>query len=286
MEAGSTEVTEVVEAATVLSLLAGQEAQAVHDDMAGALQALDHAGQQVHDEAERVAGILDDLPARCDTTEAAVRALLAGAREDAARLAELRTRLLASVEESTQQVTDGFQGLQGRVQDLQERMQARLTEAEAAVQKLREAVEKARDGWGEWHRGLKEEMEKLRATATEMADAFVASLGAVTVVAGRTVVDALNTAVKAHNEAQESLRSTLTSETANGPADQTWVTAALQPVRAAAQELAQVPPAATDALKSDADALSQRAEAAISALGGIASALDRAVPSASSVVGG
>jgi hypothetical protein len=286
-EAGGTEVAEVVDAATALTLLAAQEAQAVHDDMAGARQALDHAGQQVHDEAERIAGIVDDLPARCDTTEAAVRALLATAREDAARLAELRARLLAGMEESTQQVVDGFQGLQGRVQELQERMQARLTEAEAAVQKLREAVEKARDGFGGWHRGVKEQMEKLGAMATEMAEAFVASVGTFTVVAGRNVVDALNTAVKAHNEAHESLRSALTSETANGPEpDETWVTAALAPVRAAVQELALVPPPATDALKADTDAVAQRAEAALSALSGIAGALDRAVPSASSIVGG
>jgi FtsZ-binding cell division protein ZapB len=255
--------------------------------MAGARQALDHAGQQVADEAERISGVLDDLPARCDTTEAAVRALLAAAREDATRLAELRARLLAGMEESTQQVVDGFQGLQGRVQELQERMQARLTEAEAAVQKLREAVEKARDGFGGWHRGVKEQMEKLGAMATEMAEAFVASVGTFTVVAGRNVVDALNTAVKAHNEAHESLRSALTSETANGPEpDETWVTAALAPVRAAVQELALVPPPATDALKADTDAVAQRAEAALSALSGIAGALDRAVPSASSIVGG
>jgi len=283
-EAVASEAAAVLDGATQIELLARQEAEAVHKDMAEALAAITHAQEQVHEAAGQAGGVIDDIPARADTAEAAVKELLAAVREDVTHLSELRARLLSTVDASEQQVNAEFHDLDLRVQELQTRLEARLDEAEAEVKELRQAVETAHTDLEERHRSVIEGLHTLSTRATALAHAFGDSLEAVTVVVGRSVVAMLNAAVEAHNEAQQSLRTSLTNETPSAPdPDQTWVTQAVQPLSDAVSTLELVPPAAVDALKAAAESIVHEAGEALESLSAIAHSLEQAVPHVSTV---
>lgn len=285
-EAATKEVAEVLEGATALTDFALAEADALHKDIADALEAIGHARGQVDTEAGRASTVLDDLPARADATESAVRELLAGVREDVTHLSELRARLLTRVDESNQQTDTEFQDLARRVQDLQERLEARLTAADDHVKQLRQAVDEARTHLGDDQHRLREAIQSLGVLGTDKAHAFVGSMHAVMVIIGRNVVEFCNDVLKAHNDGLKALRAGFTDESPAAPdPSETWVHEALQPIRDAVAEFALLPPPAEESLGDSATSIVQKADKALTALDAIARSLEHAAPAVSSLGG-
>jgi uncharacterized membrane-anchored protein YhcB (DUF1043 family) len=286
-QAAATEAGEVLEGANAIGGLAVDEAEALHRAMAEALEAIGQAREEIDIEAGRTSAVLDGLPARADTTEAAVRALLAGVQADAAHLAELRARLLARVDESTQHAETELRDLERQVHDYQERLESRLAEAADHVTRLRQAVDEGRTHLGEEEHRLREAIQSLGVMATDQAHAFAASLHAVLLVLGRRIVEFCNHVVESHNGAVLAWRSRMTDETPAAPApSETWVQQALQPIRDALAELALLPQPAAEALRDSAASIVQDADKALSALASITHSLEHALPTNLPTAGG
>ena len=280
-EAATVEAAETLEGATALGSLASEEAEALHDEMAQALEAIGHARAQVDFESDRASGALEELPARANATQAAVRELLSGVREDVAALSDLCARLLSRVDQSTREADLGLQDLESRVQELQGRLESRLTEASAQVSSLRQAVDDGRARLGEEQQSLREAIQALGLLGLDIASEFDASLHAVALVLGRNVVECLNHALASHNDAFIALRTGLTSESPSTSApgsSETWVREALQSIPDAMAESADLHQPARELLEDSATSILQKADRALTALEAIAGSLERAVP--------
>ena len=270
----------LLEGASALGEMAVEEARTLHQEMADALAALGHARERVDTEADRAASVLEDLPARADAAEGAVRLLLSGVRQDAAHLGEVRLSLLTRMRESSEKADVELQELARRAQELQERLDARLQEAEDHVARLRSAVADGRTQLAAEQSTLREAISSLAVLGDEKAHGFADSLHALLVILGRNVVEFVNTLVPSHNEALQKLRTGFTDESPGaGAPDETWVEEKLKPLRDAVKELALLPAPAEEALSDPAAALFQQAESALTALEAIAVSLDHAAQS-------
>src|SRR5262245_32815141 len=181
-QAATAEVTEIAQAAEALGKMAVDEAETLHQAMAGVLGALHTAREELEAEAGRTVSVLHGLPARAETTQVAVEALLADVHGDVTHLSELRVRLLASVDESAQLASTELDDLETRVHELQQKLDARLNEANDHVEKLQHAVDDGRTHLAEEELHLREAIQSLGVLATDKAHAFVASVQAALLV--------------------------------------------------------------------------------------------------------
>jgi hypothetical protein len=273
------EVEQLLKVATLFSEEALQHAEALHKDVAEAVQAVESARTAVDAEVDKTDAVLDGLPGRSDASEAKVRSLLDGIRHDAAELQGLRSRLVTRADEGAQQVASELADLERRVAELRLKMEGRLAEADAQVLELMDAVEHGQTRLAEDERGLREALQSLGVLASDQAHAFGATLNAVVVLTGRGVVAASNHVVTAHNDAFKSLRTAFTGEQPGAAApDETWVETALQPIRGAMDEFALVPAPARQLLETAVAVLVQKARQALGDLSEAARSLEQAVP--------
>lgn len=276
-KAAEVETGAVLQGATALQAFSTDEAEALHHAMTDALDAIHVARDRIGEEGRRIGAALDDVPARADTTESAVTRLLAGVREDAAHLLELRSRLLDRANESTRQADADLQELARSVSDLEVRLNSGLLEATGQVDRLREAVVNGRAALEEEHGRMTEEIQALAVLAMDQARAFTATLHAVMLTLGRRLVELCNVAVDGHNAAMIEVRGGLTDDSPNGPME-TWISGALEPVRAALQDLVDLQPPAEETLGGAVDSILQKADHSLATLQSIGDALEQAAP--------
>jgi TolA-binding protein len=278
-QAATAEVAEIAQGAEALGRMAVDEAETLHQAMAAVLGAIHTAREELDAEAGRTASVLHGLPARAETTQVAVEALLAGVHDDVTHLSELRVRLLSRVDESAQQASTELETLETRVHELQQKLDARLNEANGHLEKLQHAVEEGRTQLAEEERHLREAIQSLGVLATDKAHAFVAAVQAALLVLGRRIVDFCNHVADSHNDAMMAWRSHVTDETpATGAPEETWVHQALQPVRDALTELAAIPEPAAQALHDSVAAITADANHALQQLQSVAYSLQHAIP--------
>jgi hypothetical protein len=277
-QAATTEATDIAEAAEALGRTAVDEAETLHHAMADALEAIHTAKEEIDVEADRTAAVLNGLPARAETTEAEVKALLAGIHEDATHLSELRVRLLARVDASTLQAGSELRDLEGKVQELQQRLETRLTEANDHVAKLRQAVEEGRTHLDEEERNLREAIHSLGVLAMEKAGVFVDAVQATELILGRRIVEFCNHVADSHNTSMMAWRSQVTDETPAASPAETWVHQALQPMDDGLTELAALAEPAAQALRDAVAAITADANHALQQLLAVAYSLEHAIP--------
>ncbi|MET0556030.1 MAG: hypothetical protein ABW221_23525 [Vicinamibacteria bacterium] len=276
-KAAETETGEILRGAAALHSFSMDESETLHRAMTDALGAVHEARDRVADEGRRIGALLDGLPARADTTETAVAGLLATVREDAAQLLELRRRLVERADESTRQADADLQELARSASDLAVRLDSGLVEASGQVDRLREAVASGRRSLEEEHARMTGQIQSLAVLAGDEAGAFAATLHAVMLTLGRRLVELCNVAVYGHNAAMLELRGGLTDDSPNG-ALETWVFRALQPVRAAVQDLVDLQSPADETLGGAVESILQKAEHTLATLESIGDALEQAAP--------
>lgn len=269
----------VAEHATALGNLAVHDADALHQEMAQAIDALHHAREQGTQAVNTAAELLHGLPARVEHAEGEIKALLEAVQADVQHLDEARQHLYQGMQTSSQHVDASFQAVEAQVQALAQRLDSRIQEAEGHLAALQQAVADAQSHVHDEGAKLQSAIAKL-AIAGPLATKSMgfATSNALAAIAEQ-VVGLCNAAIEGHNGLVGAVRHALTDEEPGGgqPAE-TWLHRAAQPLHDAFTELAQFPGEVTDAVHGPVAAIIEKVDTAATGLGNVGELLQKATP--------
>jgi len=278
-EASASAAAAVAGHAQSLGSLIAHEADALHNDMAQAIDAVRHAREQATQAAAAAAELLDGLPARVEHAEAEVKALLSAVLDDVQHLEQSRQHLLQGLAASSDETDASFQALAGKIQELIHRLDARIHDAEVNLAALQTAVSEAQshvhDGGEKLRASLKKLSMAAKANTWAMDTAVYHALWAI----ADDVVGLCNSAIDGHNELVTAVRHNLTSETPGGgqPAE-TWLMKAAKPMHDVFAELAQFPEQIKNVVHGPVSTTLEMGEKAITALAEIGESARLAIP--------
>lgn len=193
--------------------------------------ALESAEDRLEDAGQAAQGDLDDLRVRAAEVRARVAELLVGVNAAASELEAGKERLSGGLAQQLQDAVADSEQAARRLAEVRAAAQKKLEEASAAVRELSEEAAAAAQAIGDGQRQVTEALDELEAAAREQVKAYVDTMDAGLDSTADLRVELGNQLLREHNEAVVAVRQGLTE---HAPAQ---VAAAVEPLKAAVEEV-------------------------------------------------
>lgn len=219
------------------ALLAGEDADGLHDAYVEAVATIGRIRKGLEDQADTTSESLEALAGRARYATTTLDRLLASVRDHAAHLAELRGRILAEFDADLGRSGTAFEQLAQAVEAYRAGLETALDRAAGDLAHLRDQVTSTEE---RIERSLGELTPELGSLATEAFGVTRGVTGGSAMVSstlGREVVQFCHNAINRHNLAVLALRRGFTEDSSSGEPSATWMSQFLAPAWEAGEAL-------------------------------------------------
>jgi methyl-accepting chemotaxis protein len=278
-EGCATAAAEVIEHAQAMGNRAADEAKSLHAEYQEAIAAIKHAMEQARQAADETSKAVAEVPQEAAKAGHGLGELISGLHEEITQMGELRARLMNGLADSTKQADAEFRELAQQVQEFSTHLQARVEEARVQADRIYRALEAAGTAIEKVRTSSKEIIVDLGKQATESAGEMAHGLDQLLAAVSHGIVMFCNNTITNHNELTAAMREGYLDETKNAPCPaERWTKPALQPIRDAIAEFAQLAPTAQSVLTEAVANILDEGEKAITSLVTVAQSLQQALP--------
>jgi ABC-type transporter Mla subunit MlaD len=270
VNAASHAIDELVKRAQALAERVASEGDDAHQEFQAALTALEQAGQELGAAADGADGHLETLAGKAGEVRGRATELLAGVRKAVEELESHKEQLATTLQQRTQAAEQDFERLGEHLEALQTAAEEKLQAADTAVDAFKTALAEALDDVEEAQGRVFDHIQELEDSVWEelknYAEAIDTGLGG----AVEDLVEAANKMVAEHNEAAEAVARKFGEEAVER------VTSSFEPLKAAADAVAQLCEDSEEGLASRSSEVLGKVEEALQILERIRPALEAA----------